>query len=225
MRASELRKLYKSAPNPPALVGLSAVDWSAVGHAHGRATDVPALLRAAASDDPDHREFAFELLSETIWHQGTVYDATALVVPLLYRLLEENETPDKQAVALLLATMADAQTGEDEDLAATRRAVAERLDLLYPYLRDPEWGVRQAVAVAVGRYPEACARLLPDLEAAYRDEANLSVRLALALAIGHSPEAAARLLPDLEAALRDAPDQYVRAALRGVIERLTQRGT
>jgi hypothetical protein len=233
MTPDDLVGLYESAPDPPWLQGLSAVDWSAVGHAHGPATDVPALLRAAVSDAPEHREFAFELLAETIWHQGAVYPATAQVVPFLYRLLEADETPDKQEVALLLTTIAgcqlatitDGQTGADEDLAATRRAVAGRLDLLYPYLRDPEWGVRHAVAWTISRFPEIAVRLLPDLEDAYRKEPNKAVRLALAWAIGQSPEAAVRLLPELEAAFPDEPDRWYRQALREVIGRLTHRRT
>jgi hypothetical protein len=74
---------HYSTPDPPALAGLGAVDWSAVEHAHGPATDVPALLCAAVSHDPDHRGFAWPLLCETVWHQGTVYPASATVVPLL----------------------------------------------------------------------------------------------------------------------------------------------
>jgi hypothetical protein len=220
---ARLRHAADPALDPPALRGLDRVTWAAVGHAHGKATDVPVLLRAAAADEPDARELAFDLLYETIWHAGTVYDATPLVVPFLYRLLEADETPDKQRVAGLLATIAGhSHTGDDEDLAACRRAGKERLDLLYPYLRDRDWSVRQVVAMAIGRYPELVARLLPDLEAALRDEPDKRVRLALILAIGQSSEAAARLLPDLEAALRDEPDEWFRQALQEVIELLTR---
>src|SRR5262249_43234330 len=170
----------------PALGGLDQVDWAALEHAHGRATDVPVLLRAAASDDPDARELAFELLAESIWHQGSVYSATTPAVPFLYRMLEADETPDKQQVAVLLASIAryqvatlpeDPSAVADEGWAATRRAVAERLDLLYPFIRDRDWGVRHAVAWAIGRFPEIAARLLPALEAAYRREPNKAVRL------------------------------------------------
>jgi hypothetical protein len=220
---ARLRRPSDPARDLPALRGLDQVDWAALEHAHGRATDVPVLLRAAGCDDPHARDLAFELLSETIWHQGTVYPATAPAVPFLYRLLEADEARDKTRVALLLATIADGQTGADEDLAATRRAVAGRLDLLYPYLRDREWGVRHAVARTIGRYPEVVVRLLPDLEAAYRREPDKHVRLALAWAVGQTPEGAARVLPDLETALRDETDQWSRQALREVIVRIIGR--
>jgi hypothetical protein len=45
-----------------------------------------------------------------------------------------------------------------------------------PDLRDPEPYIRAMVAVAIGRYPEVAARLLPDLEAAHRDEPDESAR-------------------------------------------------
>jgi HEAT repeat protein len=229
---TRLRRAADSARDVPALLGLDEIDWAALEHAHGRATDVPVLLRAAASDDPDARELAFELLAESIWHQGSVYSATTPAVPFLYRLLEADETPDKQQVTLLLASIAgyqfathpdDPRAVADEDWAATRRAVAGRLDLLYPYLRDREWGVRHAVAWTIGRFPELAVRLLPNLEAAYRKEPNKAVRLALAWAIGQSPEGAARVLPDLKEALRDAPDQWQRRAYQEVIERISGR--
>lgn len=165
--------------DPPSLEGLDQVDWGALSHAHGAATDFPLLLRAAVCDNPEDRQCAFQLLFETIWHQGTVWEATAATVPFLYRLLESDETPDRQSVAVLLATIADCDTGKDEHKTASRRAVAQRLDLLYPYLRDPDSEVRRSVAAAVGRYPELTARLLPDLETALRDESDLDVRKAL----------------------------------------------
>lgn len=216
----DLVGMYESAPDAPSLEGLSAVDWSAVRHAYGPATDVPALLRAFVSDVPDHREFACQLLFQTIWHQGTVYEATAAAVPFLYGLLEADGVPDKSSVAHLLATIANghsylechantprmaatwesilAKDGKTLDaelarelghVAASKREVARKLDVLYPYLRDPEPEIRRSVAVAVGCFPEIAARLLPDLQAAHRDE----------------------------------PDEYAREALGEVIERLTTR--
>ncbi len=105
-------------------------------------------------------------------------------------MLEADGTPDKQSVVHLLSTIADCQTGAAGHIAASRRAVGERLDLLYPYLRDPNPEIRRAVAWAVGHYPEAVARLLPDLEAALRDEPDEYTRGALREAIARHPSAA-----------------------------------
>src|SRR5215469_14243440 len=92
-----------------ALAGLDEVDWSAVSDAYGPATDIPALFRALVSGNPDHREFACELLHQTIWHQGNVYSATAAAIPFLYNLLEADGPHDKEAIAGLLGLIADGQ--------------------------------------------------------------------------------------------------------------------
>ena len=217
MTPDDLVEMYESAPDPPALAGLSEVDWSAVEHAHGPADDVPALLRAAMSEDPNDRDFAWELLFETVWHQGTVYPASATVVPFLYRLLEADGELDRSSAALLLASIADGQSylachattpeskaihermatengstlaadlaRELADVEAARRAVGTRLDLLYPFLRDPEPHIRGSVAVALGHYPEVAAQRLPELQAALRDEPEEFVRAALQNVIEHA---------------------------------------
>ncbi|MDZ7617237.1 MAG: PBS lyase, partial [Patescibacteria group bacterium] len=69
------------------LEGLDTVDWASLRHAYGEATDVPGLLSALLSPDPKLREEATCELFGNIWHQGTVYPASAAAVPFLYELL------------------------------------------------------------------------------------------------------------------------------------------
>jgi hypothetical protein len=105
-----LVRLYETAGpkgDPPPLEGLATVDWSAVNDCYGPATDVPALLRALVSDNPEHREFACLLLCSTLWHQGDVFEATPLAVPFLYNLLEAEGPYDKELVACVLSNIAD----------------------------------------------------------------------------------------------------------------------
>jgi hypothetical protein len=52
--------------NGTVLAEVDTVNWSALQHAHGAASDIPALLRAALSEDENDRAFAFILLHETI---------------------------------------------------------------------------------------------------------------------------------------------------------------
>ena len=81
MTTDELVALYESpdsVPALPALDGLDRVDWSALGDAYGPATKAPAFLRALASTEPEHRNYAAESLFQHIWHQGTVYSATVV---------------------------------------------------------------------------------------------------------------------------------------------------
>ncbi len=217
-----LVELYESAADPPVLAGVGDVDWSAVTHAHGPATDVPALLRAAVSDDPDHRDFAWQLLFETVWHQGTVYPASTKVVPFLYRLLDNDGVPDQWQAALLLASIADGHSGlavhatdpqsveiferiaaergstlaedmarELADVDAARQEVRTKLDLLYPYLRDPEPNIRASVAIAIGHYPDIVTRVLPDLKTVLRDEPDEEVQDVLRKVIAHAEPGAA----------------------------------
>lgn len=131
MEVDELIALYRSANSispMAALDGLDRLDWSAVTDAYGPATDIPSLLRAAVSKNPDHREFAYELLYQTIWHQGNVYSATVIAIPFLYKLLEADGPHDKLAIAGLLAMIADGQPPflhceTDTNAAAEWRAI------------------------------------------------------------------------------------------------------
>ncbi len=70
-------------------------------------------------------------------------------------------------------------TRESGLVAAVRRAVRAKLDLLYSHLRDPDPAVRGAVARAVGCFPEVAARLLPDLEATLQEESDDYLRAVL----------------------------------------------
>jgi hypothetical protein len=63
------------------LEGLDEIDWAALSHAYGPATDVPEWLRSLRSPDPEVREWVRE--DWNIVHQGTGYAATAPAVPFL----------------------------------------------------------------------------------------------------------------------------------------------
>src|SRR5688572_7894632 len=69
------------------LDGIDSIDWASLNHAYGSAEDVPGLLRQLTSDDDEKRQEAIYELFGNIWHQGTVYPATAVAVPFLYELL------------------------------------------------------------------------------------------------------------------------------------------
>jgi hypothetical protein len=88
------------------LDGLDSVDWASITHAYGEATDVPGLLRSLLSADPKVREETVYELFGNIWHQGTVYPASAAAVPFLYELLMTPVVQDKPNIAHLLASIA-----------------------------------------------------------------------------------------------------------------------
>src|SRR5690606_9664181 len=76
----------------PALAGVDGVDWAAYRHAYGPAEDLPALLAAAGSADPGEAGEAVYELCGTVWHQGTIYPATAPAVPFLVALGADRRT-------------------------------------------------------------------------------------------------------------------------------------
>ncbi len=166
---------YQTAISPLSqsiLEGMDSIDWAALEHAHGAASDVPPLLRAALSENIFESGFAFKLLHETIWHQGIVYEASAHVVPFLFKMLKSPETPDKTNVAFLLASLALGESEHNWGIS-TREAVGEDLGLLYPYLKDASATVRDHIAQALALYPERSNETLPLLEQALVSEEDI----------------------------------------------------
>jgi HEAT repeat protein len=85
---------------------LDEINWAQLNHAYGSAEDVPDLLRGLASPDQDTRNNAISDLYANIWHQGTVYEATAYAVPFLIELLQAPETQDKPYILQYLYNLA-----------------------------------------------------------------------------------------------------------------------
>src|SRR5690348_3356050 len=77
------------------LEGLDAINWAKLTHAYGPAEDVPGLIRKLASRNARVREGAYRALYGNLWHQHTVYEATAFAVPFLIHLLRAPDVKDK----------------------------------------------------------------------------------------------------------------------------------
>jgi hypothetical protein len=82
---------------------LEKIEWGKLTHAYGAADDVPGLLRSLTSRDQETRSNSIHELCSNIWHQGTVYEASAHAVPFLLQLLESPEIVVKED--LLAGTM------------------------------------------------------------------------------------------------------------------------
>src|SRR6266498_2020089 len=87
---------------------LDRIPWKNLTHAYGSAEDVPDLLRALRTASPDDKGDGTPLyeLFGNIWHQGTVYEATAYAVPFLIDLAANPGTPDRIGILQLLAEIA-----------------------------------------------------------------------------------------------------------------------
>jgi hypothetical protein len=188
------------------LEGLEEKEWGKSSHAYGEASDVPGQLRDLLHGIPDRREAAFEALSCSICHQGTVYPASVLALPFLIEILGAPEAPDREAVAALVAGIMNGQgyaevhyreprinpftrqamappPDLDERLREERRVVADirrigarAVPLLLPFLADAYSEMRLEIARAVGLYPEEVELVVPALRAVLLDETAPNVR-------------------------------------------------
>ena len=197
------------------LDGLDAIDWGSLSHAYGEASDVPQIIRSLLS--PAVSEDAAYELYGNIWHQGTVYPATAAVVPFLYEILAAPEVTGRSGIAHLLACIA-AGRGYLEVHAvspfgekAWREILAKRGESL-----EEAMAREAAVTVSVRR---AASLGLPALVPFLRDD-EPEIRRAVASALGEYPEYATLSLPALTASAEREVDEEARDAIREAIDRL-----
>lgn len=92
--------------------GLDDLDWVALQGAYGSAAVVPSLVRRLVAPDADVRSAALTELWQTVWHQRTVYECSARVVPFLAEVAVSPSGDDgtRAQVVLLLASMASADS-------------------------------------------------------------------------------------------------------------------
>ncbi|MBP0450494.1 HEAT repeat domain-containing protein [Kitasatospora sp. RG8] len=208
---------------------LHEIDWAALGHAYGRADDVPAMLIGLASPDPGEREEALDDLYGAVHHQGDVCDATLACLPFLFELIADQALPDRGPVVELLTSIGEAgrhlvdeQEAESTDestwralLIRGREAMTARADAFTPLLADPDPAVRCAAPGALARLhadgPATLALLRERLPHEPDTEARTALATAAAALAGRFPDLAGPVITWLTA-LADDPDQP--AALR-----------
>jgi hypothetical protein len=189
---------------------LDAIDWFALEHAYGPADDVPGELRALLSPDPETRKGAQWTLYGNVYHQGTVYSATAFVVPTLLRLLADPSTPDRPWIIGYLASVADSHNAAQRVAAKNTAAAPEAW--LTEWRRDAE-DAHQAVR-------EGLPLLLHLL-----DDPSAEMRREVAQALGSLHQDATVCAEAIQARLRWDDDQWVRAALHFALADLTGDAT
>lgn len=132
------------------LVDLESAPWANIQHAYGPASDIPDLLRALTSRDAAAREKARCELCGNIWHQHTVYEATAYAVPFLIRMLGDAQTPDRKWLGTYLVLLYWALTGEPRHIASTRAAVQAGAPTYVNLLRSGTSGEKLVATYLLG---------------------------------------------------------------------------
>ncbi|WP_165234675.1 HEAT repeat domain-containing protein [Aquisphaera insulae] len=164
------------------LDGLGSVNWSRLTHALGEASDVPEMIRALASRDEDERDRALDGLAGNIWHQGKIYESTAVAVPFLVELLTLPEVRDKAGILNLLANIAKGDSPEWG--GPVRRAVEAGAMTYLGLLFHDDRSVRTFAAYLLGRCPGRAAEIVPVLAPRVSAEADASTRAAALLTLG-----------------------------------------
>jgi hypothetical protein len=184
------------------LEGLNKIDWSKLTHAYGEASDVPNLLRQLASGAVEERESARHVLHGNIWHQGTVYEATAYAIPFLIELLAAPTCEGKAELMIFLSLCANGNSYCDvheplhQDEATTEEWKAQLANEL-------DWVKRTRSAVVAGR------ALYEELLGHDQTEIREAAGFLLATLDQPSPETAVALWNQLE---RES-DERCRASL------------
>lgn len=187
--------------------GLDGIPWSSLRHAYGSAADVPQVLRDCSSSDPGLANEAVDSLFGSIWHQGTVYEATPHAVPFLVRLAQRPETHQRFMLLALLESIANGsryQSHTDPELVAagerhvllSRSAVERHLDDFIALIADRDAEVRRQIPglmVRIESGREWLAKHAIATAASERD-ACAAAHWLLALALSDSEPAAAAAL-------------------------------
>lgn len=160
---------------------LDDVCWSKLRHAYGAADDVPGLIRALNSASKKERGDAIFQLYGNIWHQGTVYEATAHAVPFLLELVSSQQTPDRHEILSLLGSIAEgssfiavhknlphrkgmydeaSERTELEWVADARSAVRSGWNIVKSCFSAQDHQTCAAAAYVLSRYSEASAEVV-----------------------------------------------------------------
>ena len=92
------KELADALRGPPLLFEVEDLDkirWHEYSHAYGFASELPKDIWRLASSDAEVRDQALWELSGSIYHQGTIYPATAMALPFLLGLASDRRTPDR----------------------------------------------------------------------------------------------------------------------------------
>ncbi len=186
------------------LDGLDAIHWQGLSHAYGPADDVPELLRALAEGNCSAEEAVGEFWGN-LWHQGTVYEASAYAVPFLLELVQEEKIADREWLLMLLDSLASGSSyldvhgampeQADREFQAERKqeidwvqaaheAVAKGVPVYLKLLQNERFQMRMVAACLLSRFPERTGETLTMLRSSFGSETQNDVQASLMLCLG-----------------------------------------
>ncbi len=158
---------------------MNETNWNEIKSAHRMSEKVPILFDRLKSDVPETRQDALSILFETIWHQGTVFEASLYSIPVLLSMLRNPDVSEKSGIAILVASIGCGRS-VDSTVRQSRRSrdtgcevsksdrisvvdplehaiheeIRPGLSLLTTFLDNPEPEVRGVIAELLSTYSE-----------------------------------------------------------------------
>lgn len=178
---------------------IAEVPWSSLHHAYGSASDVPTLLRELASGHRGRQRGAIHAFYGNIWHQGTIYPASAPAAHCLLALLRQShdlaqndaEELFEKVLTLLLHLASGYGEAGPQLQEECRRTLARDIDLYQQLLCHAQPRIRLRTAHLLGLLDSPLAS--EQLVRGFADESAPEVRAARALALGQHMGAHHRL--------------------------------
>ncbi|MFF5077745.1 hypothetical protein ACFY36_11875 [Actinoplanes sp. NPDC000266] len=191
------------------------LDWSAVDHAYGPATDLPGVLRALRTPDEQRRAAAARQFRLQALHQDSPYPAAVAAVPYLIELLADDSAPDRTLGHELLTAILPEEQTDHHAYEAVRAGVPTYLRLL----GNPDRDARGLGAHLLSYFPETAPQATPVIAARLAVEQDRVVASFLCLTAGMIGGPA--LLPAVTR-WRDQPGRVIRWTVLMGLARLTQ---
>jgi len=193
------------------LDGLNNISWKTLNHAYGSAEDVPDLIRALVNESDDIRDNTLYTLYSNLWHQGTVYQATAYAVPFLIELLTSPQVTRKYDILIYLAHLAVGNsyldTHDNRFLSDNRQDVYQtRLETELDYVKRTHHAVRDGIDVY--------------FQLMFDAQEELHTRMAVPYLLASFPEQQAVIVPQFKQILPDEPHRLMRASIIQAIRHL-----
>lgn len=219
---------------------LSSIAWSELSHAYGRADDVPQLVRDLASPDKEVRGLALGKLYTNIYHQGTVYQASAYTAPFLIELVQYEEVPERDCILLLLACLAEGNAYHRQHMQyysderkhdptfqrelgeqvfwvdRTHEAVKNGMPTYLRLLEHQSVQIRMSVIHLLSTFKREASQLLPVLLVRFQQERDQQVHACILYGVGilikHQVEEHSDAFQLLVRSLADGETELVRLA-------------